>query len=221
MKLKTSLKEGPSYALLNLVQRGGTRVENETKIQFMERRVYSILLIMVLFPIAAHAQDIGTYISTRIRFGLDSAYSLYVKKSSDLNLELDEKVKIEIFTKYLKVLDYLNDEHKKNLNNKYFDIYTNKRIENDYLDLVVAQYKCLMINLRADSKFEVKDYYGCIDDFSLMKECVNHRFYPKSLYRTAIAYLALRKKDEGCRMLSEAGQLGYRDAYKAIEDFCK
>lgn len=71
---------------------------------------------------------------------------------------------------------------------------------------------------RGFCKTKVGDLEGAVEDYEHVflhkpNDVVTH-------YNLGLLKISLGKKDEGCLYLSKAGELGYRDAYEAISDFC-
>lgn len=73
-------------------------------------------------------------------------------------------------------------------------------------------------NARADVKFELSDYRGAINDITNAIE-----FNPKkgkSYCRRGSAKLRIGQTESGCMDYSQAGELGYFEAYELIKQFC-
>lgn len=71
---------------------------------------------------------------------------------------------------------------------------------------------------RANAKYDLHDYLGAIDDFThaIALRPADADIY----YNRALAHLHLDQSTAACRDFSKAGELGSRDAYEAIDDFC-
>ena len=73
--------------------------------------------------------------------------------------------------------------------------------------------------MRGEAKNMMNNYTGAIEDFTYILNA-NPRD-AKVYYRRGLDYIALNNKNEGCVDLKTAGDLGYFDAYEAINKYCK
>ena len=72
-------------------------------------------------------------------------------------------------------------------------------------------------NSRGTAKSDIKDYLGAITDFT---KAIQYNKLPGTYYNRGLAKISNKQKESGCLDLSKAGELGYPDAYEAIQDLC-
>jgi tetratricopeptide (TPR) repeat protein len=73
--------------------------------------------------------------------------------------------------------------------------------------------------VRGNAKGKLQDTRGAIADFTMAIE-----LYPnnkEAFYNRGLAKIALSQNESGCLDLSKAGELGYAQAYEAINKYCK
>lgn len=103
--------------------------------------------------------------------------------------------------------------------NNYSEAVNNFTASIGIIDDVMISYM-----FRGWSKALLEDKYGSMNDlnkaFQLMKD-VNKTESPDLYYYKGVVHIWRNEKDLGCNCLSKAGELGYKDAYKAIKDFCQ
>lgn len=73
---------------------------------------------------------------------------------------------------------------------------------------------------RASAKYSLKNYVGAIDDYNKAIE-VDPKDYEAYFNRGLIKYSYLNNTKEGCLDMSKAGELGSKDAYEFIKDYCQ
>jgi tetratricopeptide (TPR) repeat protein len=78
-------------------------------------------------------------------------------------------------------------------------------------------------NIRGQAKYFLQDYAGAIADFSDVIKSWSGEKYQKSkaFYWRGQAKIVLGEKDEGCRDLRKAADMGYSEANEAIQKYCK
>lgn len=77
--------------------------------------------------------------------------------------------------------------------------------------------------LRGLEKNDLEDFSGAIADLGKYVECSNAN--PANIvlafYLSGLAKIKIGQKENGCQDLSKSGELGYGEAYKAIEQYCQ
>jgi|GEM_PF-2095065 len=72
---------------------------------------------------------------------------------------------------------------------------------------------------RACVKFILKDYKGAIDDITKVIQIDPES--AEAYYKRSLLEIKIGQKDNGCKGLSKAGELGYAKAYDAIKEYCQ
>jgi tetratricopeptide (TPR) repeat protein len=75
------------------------------------------------------------------------------------------------------------------------------------------------IVLRGMSKHNLKDERGAISDFTLVINIDKN--YADAYFLRGVSRILNNQKEEGCRDLSKAGELGIAEAYTIIESRCR
>jgi hypothetical protein len=73
--------------------------------------------------------------------------------------------------------------------------------------------------MRGEANNMMDQYKAAIEDFTIIIG-MNKR-EAKAYYRRGLDYLAIKNKKLGCQDLLSAGDLGYFEAYEAINKYCK
>jgi len=63
------------------------------------------------------------------------------------------------------------------------------------------------------------NYTGAVGDFTFVIE--DDSTNSAAFFKKGIAYINLGNKNEGCKNLVKAGELGYIHAYEEIQKYCK
>jgi hypothetical protein len=131
---------------------------------------------------------------------------------SDIDVIIKEKLLTDD-SNFQRAFNYLKEK-------KYEDAIKFFTASINILDNVMMSYM-----LRGWTKALLEDKYGSMNDldraFELMKN-VDKKESGDLYYYKGIVHIIMRnEKDKGCLCLSKAGELGYKDAYKAIKDLCK
>lgn len=138
-----------------------------------------------------------------------SAFAHY-SSGQVVDLIISEKL-ISESSNYQKAFKYLKE-------NNYADAVKFFTASIDILDNVMVSYM-----FRGWAKALLEDKYGSMNDlnkaFQLMKE-VNKTESADLYYYKGVVHLWRKEKDIGCNCLSKAGELGYKDAYKAMKELC-
>lgn len=72
---------------------------------------------------------------------------------------------------------------------------------------------------RACVKFILKDYKGAIGDITKLIQLNPDN--AEAYYKRSLIEMKIGQKDNGCKGLSKAGELGYAKAYDAIKEYCQ
>lgn len=123
-------------------------------------------------------------------------------------------------------------------NSKYSDAYyergllKNNKLLNDFSGAFEDFNKAIQNNTTNGNAYIERGYLklnyfndgnGAIDDLIKSTKLETDFYHPKEKTYTAIGIglIELGKKNEGCKYLSKAGELGYEDAFKYINFYCK
>ena len=166
-------------------------------------------------------------INDKINSDIDNG-ELYLKRAIVYNsLKLFDKAILDFNTSLRldpeNYMTYFGKANRMYLTINQLDDYDNK----DALNLVISDYnKCIEINPnysyayfnRAYIKFQQEDYIGAIEDYS---EVINKSSsFAEAYLNRALILLILDNKEQACKDLSKAGELGIEQGYSLIAKYC-
>lgn len=85
--------------------------------------------------------------------------------------------------------------------------------------LALDQSEGYIWDTRGEIFYKIGEFNKCISDMNKSLS-INNKSQNSYLYR-GLANIKIGKKEDGCRDLSKAGELGNEKAYEAISEFCK
>ncbi len=111
--------------------------------------------------------------------------------------------------------------------NAFINRGTDKAIIGDYEGAIEDFSFAIIINparienyfLRGEAKAMIEDFQGAINDYSAMLN-LNDKD-ARALYFRGIARLNINDRVNACNDFTRAGELGYIEAFNAIENYCK
>jgi len=89
------------------------------------------------------------------------------------------------------------------------------------LEIVVVKldnYNVDFYFYRGDSRSKIRDYTSAIEDYTMVLEF--NKNSSKAYYSRGLAKIFSGQRAAGCLDLSKAGELGMKEAYDTIKQFC-